>query len=323
MLTPGRKFSAGTGYRYGFNGKELDIEDPIQYDYGFRILDPRLGRFKSLDPLQKKFPELSPYQFASNSPIANVDLDGKEAKYYTTTITESYNTKGKLAQVTISTVYEKSKEAGFYANGITDWGYRKEGSKGSGELFTIIKVKKYEADDNGVRRQEITNVGDVYHSSPEDNKKHGGYGGFAFYSENGQSEETRVGSFDDLTMVEMSGLLTKAKFASEVGIWENTTEGIDIIEEKIKEMQEERKKAGETKPTSPSSSSVNTKQGTTDAVTNSAKQTTYPPKHVTITKIVKPRVSYSYGTEMIWYKNHDTTIIYKSLKPKETKKTSN
>ena len=203
-------------------------------------------------------------------------MDGKEAKYYTTTINESYNAKGKLVQVTTSTVYEKSKEAGFYANGITDWGYTREGSKGSGELFTIIKVKKYESDNNGVGRQEITKVGDVYHSSPEDNKKHGGYGGFAFYSENGQGEETRVGSFDDLTMVEMSGLLTKAKFASEVGVWENTTEGIDIIEEKIKEMQEERKKAEETKPTSPSSSSVNTKQGTTTTTAQQAQKTKQP-----------------------------------------------
>ena len=79
---PGRQYSNTIGYRYGFNGKEKDKEGPVQYDYGFRIYDPRLVRFKSLDPLQKKFPELTPYQFASNSPIANVDLDGKEALDY-------------------------------------------------------------------------------------------------------------------------------------------------------------------------------------------------------------------------------------------------
>lgn len=89
MLMPGRQYSApSTSYRYGFNGKENDNKDGVvQYDYGFRIYDPRLVRFKSLDPLQKKFPELTPYQFASNSPIANVDLDGREADYYTTTVT--------------------------------------------------------------------------------------------------------------------------------------------------------------------------------------------------------------------------------------------
>jgi hypothetical protein len=33
----------------------------------------------SVDPLSKKYPELSPYQFASNNPIQFVDIDGLEA----------------------------------------------------------------------------------------------------------------------------------------------------------------------------------------------------------------------------------------------------
>ena len=73
------------GYRYGFNGKENDNEvkgNGNQQDYGFRIYDPRLGRFLSVDPLTQSFPMLTPYQFAANSPIANVDLDGQEAYSY-------------------------------------------------------------------------------------------------------------------------------------------------------------------------------------------------------------------------------------------------
>lgn len=34
----------------------------------------------SVDPLTKSYPMLTPYQFASNSPLANIDLDGLEAK---------------------------------------------------------------------------------------------------------------------------------------------------------------------------------------------------------------------------------------------------
>lgn len=75
---PERKFSATNSYRYGFNGKELDAENPTQYDYGFRIYDPRLARFKSVDPLTPKYPELTPYQFASNRPIDGIDEDGLE-----------------------------------------------------------------------------------------------------------------------------------------------------------------------------------------------------------------------------------------------------
>ena len=79
---PGRKYPATGGlYRYGFNGKEKENE-VVQYDYGFRIYDARLVRFKSVDPLQKQFPELTPYQFSSNSPIDGVDLDGRERMDY-------------------------------------------------------------------------------------------------------------------------------------------------------------------------------------------------------------------------------------------------
>ena len=52
------------------------------YDYGFRIYNPGIARFLSVDPLALDYPELTPYQFASNSPILAVDLDGLEAVPY-------------------------------------------------------------------------------------------------------------------------------------------------------------------------------------------------------------------------------------------------
>lgn len=78
---PGRSLSL-SNYRFGFNGKEKDNEikgDGSWQDYGMRSYDSRLGRFPSLDPLAKKYPELTPYQFASNCPIRFIDIDGKEA----------------------------------------------------------------------------------------------------------------------------------------------------------------------------------------------------------------------------------------------------
>jgi RHS repeat-associated protein len=71
-------------YRFGFNGKENDADvkgDGDQIDYGARVNDPRLGRFMSEDPLTKGYPELTPYQFASNTPIQAADLDGLEADF--------------------------------------------------------------------------------------------------------------------------------------------------------------------------------------------------------------------------------------------------
>ena len=70
------------GYRYGFNGKENDNEvkgNGNQQDYGMRIYDPRLGKFLSVDPVAKAYPFYSPYQFAGNTPIQAIDVDGLEA----------------------------------------------------------------------------------------------------------------------------------------------------------------------------------------------------------------------------------------------------
>jgi len=80
MLMPGRTHNTGS-YAYGFNGKRMDNEvsgTGAQYDYGFRIYDPRLVRFKSVDPLSGKYPYYSPYQFAGNKPVWCIDLDGLE-----------------------------------------------------------------------------------------------------------------------------------------------------------------------------------------------------------------------------------------------------
>jgi RHS repeat-associated protein len=78
---PGRSGTGPEHYRYGFNGKESDNEvkgTGNSIDYGFRTYDPRIGRFLSVDPLTSKYPELTPYQFASNTPIAAIDIDGLE-----------------------------------------------------------------------------------------------------------------------------------------------------------------------------------------------------------------------------------------------------
>jgi len=73
--------------QFRFNGKELDTEGMggglSTYDYGFRIYNAALGKFLSVDPLLLDFPELSTYQFASNTPIIAIDLDGLEAVNHT------------------------------------------------------------------------------------------------------------------------------------------------------------------------------------------------------------------------------------------------
>ncbi|MGE8426297.1 MAG: RHS repeat-associated core domain-containing protein [Sphingobacterium sp.] len=73
--------STGSGGRFGYNGKEnvdeLYGKGNFQ-DYGMRDYDPRIARFLKVDPLSKQFPWYSSYQFAGNSPIIAIDLDGLE-----------------------------------------------------------------------------------------------------------------------------------------------------------------------------------------------------------------------------------------------------
>ena len=69
-------------YRFGYNNKEKDEDIGDWIDYGERMYLPKIARFPMPDPIivyEKKYPELSTYQYASNTPIWAVDLDGLEA----------------------------------------------------------------------------------------------------------------------------------------------------------------------------------------------------------------------------------------------------
>ncbi|MEO5889697.1 MAG: RHS repeat-associated core domain-containing protein [Ferruginibacter sp.] len=122
MAMSGRHFNSVGNYRYGFNGKENDNEvkgEGNQQDYGMRIYDPRLGRFLSVDPITKKYPELTPYQFASNRPIDGIDRDGLE--YATFRIYVDRNSK--VTKIVTTTDYE----------------LKKNGTQGPGVEYYIIK----------------------------------------------------------------------------------------------------------------------------------------------------------------------------------------
>ena len=69
-------------YRYGYNGMEVDNEVSDQgnsYTTEFRQYDPRLGRWKSLDPLMAQFPWQSPYCTFDNNPVFYTDPYGLES----------------------------------------------------------------------------------------------------------------------------------------------------------------------------------------------------------------------------------------------------
>jgi len=99
--------ASSASYRYSFNGKETDAETDLQ-DYGFRIYNPALGKFLSVDPLTKDYPHYTPYQFAGNKPIWAIDLDGLEEFY----VTDYFNAAGQLYKTEIQLVSNYGMSAG-------------------------------------------------------------------------------------------------------------------------------------------------------------------------------------------------------------------
>jgi len=64
-----------------------------------RIYNPALGRFLSVDPITAQYPELTPYQFASNTPIESIDRDGLERITYKVLFNSDGSFKSKSVTV--------------------------------------------------------------------------------------------------------------------------------------------------------------------------------------------------------------------------------
>jgi RHS repeat-associated protein len=150
MLQPGRQYTNGSGYRYGFNGKENDNDvkgEGNQQDYGMRIYDPRLGRFLSVDPLSNSFPFYSPFEYAGNTPIQAIDLDGLEDYVV---VKEKYKS-GKTKKITIQFTKDKS-------NNLVNVHFREalgnnpDGSQKLGSYLTGTKVLRIIRDGYGKER---------------------------------------------------------------------------------------------------------------------------------------------------------------------------
>jgi RHS repeat-associated protein len=69
------------GYRYFFNGQEVDNEvfgEASSFGYEFRQYDSRLGRWWSIDPKWSEYSGVSPYVFCNDSPVMMMDPNGEK-----------------------------------------------------------------------------------------------------------------------------------------------------------------------------------------------------------------------------------------------------
>ena len=62
---------------YKYNGKEFERKNGLNWmDYGARHYDAALGRFTTMDRFAEKYYSVSPYQYAGNNPVGNIDING-------------------------------------------------------------------------------------------------------------------------------------------------------------------------------------------------------------------------------------------------------
>jgi RHS repeat-associated protein len=81
MLQPNRHYTFSEEYKFGFQGQELENEEKgygNTISFTFRDYDPRTGRMKSTDPLEREYPYYSPYAFSGNRVIDALEFEGLE-----------------------------------------------------------------------------------------------------------------------------------------------------------------------------------------------------------------------------------------------------
>ena len=106
MPMPGRSYQSSSSYRYGFNGKENDLESGT-IDFGDRDYYPRTGRWNKPDRLAKLQPGQSPYKAFLNNPILYQDPDGR-TEFESITINDQRTGKSSTLTRAISTDVFKS-----------------------------------------------------------------------------------------------------------------------------------------------------------------------------------------------------------------------
>ena len=250
MIMWGRNVMSSDDYRYGFNGKEKDDEvkgSGNQYDYGFRIYDPRIGRFLSVDPLAKKYPDERPYIFSGNSPISVTDQDGREKTYYMTRIAMD-GTTTQLKVVEKYTVIEQttySRES-IGAGGVTFFTSPQISNTKTFDVAQHITLdertgkvtvgKEYtttERSNSAIVRGLVDNAQQL--GNYLDEATNGG-GGIVFTSSEGQGQETRSGyngdaqseNIDLLTAV-LGAASSAATSKQAVGFLESFKQGVEAI----------------------------------------------------------------------------------------------
>jgi len=167
MIMGGRNSSLDDTHRYGFNGKENDNEvkgEGVQQDYGFRIYDARVARFLSVDPLAMEYPWYTPYQFAGNTPIQAIDLDGLEPFFIPGTFQKRIQGSKDDDNIGLMNSIEKMAAVFGWNHSPVDWGFTWNSDETGGNLNNGLL---HNADDRAVAAEAFANYVAMNHVEGE------------------------------------------------------------------------------------------------------------------------------------------------------------
>jgi muramidase (phage lysozyme) len=115
-------------------------------NYKYRMHDPRIGRFFTVDPLASKYPHNSPYAFSENRVIDGVELEGLEFYYSADgTLLGSIGGSSQVRLVSDAGIKEATKHIN-WANDPSEHGkkYAANNTKKVNELSTDVGVTNEE-----------------------------------------------------------------------------------------------------------------------------------------------------------------------------------
>lgn len=153
-------------YSFTFQGQEKDDElhgaTGTSYSYEYRMHDPRVGRFLSIDPLAAKYPFYSPYAFSGNRVIDAVELEGLEPAGYQYKFS-GYIEFGMSVGLQLGITLEALLDAGFVFQGTTAEGNTRLGFE---YLFTDQKLSvSQESDATNIAYKAAVTILNVYGAS--------------------------------------------------------------------------------------------------------------------------------------------------------------